>query len=116
MCPVWFSYQKQNWKGKKSKTFSAPQYFTLREHKFSFQTKIYLMKNWIILIDEETYNSTEWTMRPHVSEPWSVSLQFQLHLSKVSVIFSNQTIVIKMAVFFSFIEYGISLNSLQYKD
>lgn len=73
------------------------------------------MKNWIILIDEENHNSTEWTIRPRVSESWPVSLQFQLHLSKVSVMFTNKTIVMKMVIFFSFTEYSISLNSLQYK-
>lgn len=69
-----------------------------------------------MLIDEENDNSTESTIRPHVSEHWSVSLQFQLHLSEVSVMFTNKTVVMKMAVFFSFTEYSISLNSLQYKD
>lgn len=68
----------------KCQTFSAPQYFTSSEHWFPFQNKIYLMKNWITSIDEENCNSTELKNqgRPYISEPWSVSLQFQLYLSK----------------------------------
>lgn len=54
-------------------------------------------------------------IRAHVSGPRSLTLQFHLHLSKGSVTFSNQTILMKLdALFFFFLtEYCIALNSLQ---
>lgn len=39
-----------------------------------------------------------------VFQSLGLSLQFQLHLSKVSVMFTNKTIVMKMVIFFFF--YG----------
>lgn len=41
-------------------------------------------------------------IRAHVSEPRSLTLQFHLHLSKGTVTFSNQTILMKLGALFFF--------------